>query len=30
VWVNGECVADADGLRNDAPRAGSLVAEFER
>ena len=30
VWVNGECVADADGLRNDAPRAGNLVAEFER
>jgi N-acyl-D-amino-acid deacylase len=30
VWVNGECVADAEGLRNDAPRAGNLVAEFER
>jgi N-acyl-D-aspartate/D-glutamate deacylase len=30
VWVNGACIADADGLRNDAPRAGNLVTDFER
>ena len=28
VWVNGQQVADADGLRSDAPMAGQLLTEF--
>jgi N-acyl-D-amino-acid deacylase len=28
VWVNGQLVADAQGLREDAPRAGVLLREF--
>ncbi|MEO8079770.1 MAG: amidohydrolase family protein, partial [Caldimonas sp.] len=28
VWVNGLQVADAEGLRVDAPRAGMLLTEF--
>ena len=30
VWVNGQQVADGDGVRADAPLAGHLIAEFER
>ena len=29
VWVNGEQVVDANGLLPDAPRAGSLLREFQ-
>ncbi len=29
VWVNGEQVAHDDGVRNDAPLAGRVIAEFE-
>ncbi|HEX6722702.1 MAG TPA: amidohydrolase family protein, partial [Burkholderiaceae bacterium] len=29
VWVNGERVADGDGVRADAPLAGRLVTEFD-
>jgi N-acyl-D-aspartate/D-glutamate deacylase len=29
VWVNGQQVADAKGLRSDAPRAGRVIGEFE-
>ena len=28
VWVNGQLVADANGLRTDAPLAGQLITEF--
>ena len=28
VWVNGEQVADANGLRSDAGLAGQLITEF--
>ncbi|HZP94058.1 MAG TPA: amidohydrolase family protein [Burkholderiales bacterium] len=28
VWVNGRLVADRDGLRKDAPRAGRVLREF--
>jgi hypothetical protein len=28
VWVNGRQVADARGLREDAPLAGRLLTEF--
>ncbi len=28
VWVNGRHIADADGVRGDAPLAGSLISEF--
>jgi hypothetical protein len=28
VWVNGEQVADGDGLLADAPRAGQLLRAF--
>lgn len=30
VWVNGQQVAGPDGLRNDAPLAGTLISAFER
>ena len=29
VWVNGEQVADADGVRDDAPLAGHVIIEFQ-
>ena len=29
VWVNGQRVADADGIVRDAPRAGHVLREFE-
>jgi hypothetical protein len=28
VWVNGKLVADAQGLRKDAPLAGQVLREF--
>ena len=28
VWVNGDQVADSNGVRGDAPRAGVLITEF--
>jgi len=28
VWVNGKLVADADGIRADAPKAGKVLREF--
>jgi N-acyl-D-aspartate/D-glutamate deacylase len=28
VWVNGQHVAGADGVRTDAPLAGQLMTEF--
>jgi hypothetical protein len=28
VWVNGQLIADSDGLRKSAPRAGQVLREF--
>jgi N-acyl-D-aspartate/D-glutamate deacylase len=30
LWVNGQQVADGDGVHSDAPLAGELITEFER